>query len=162
LARLEDVGFMPIVPEGGPSAAAEFGRVGTVRAKRLTSRWWWAGRYGDWFSGDPGDWRVLDGNGDERTVRDKVFRASHERLGPRRWRRIGTYRAWQVSEHLVLRTMEGEATAQPGDWVVEGHYEERWPVPNDQFLRTYRRMNRPTANGSRARPNTSARVAGPD
>ena len=30
------------------------------------------------------------------------------------------YRAWRVSQTLVLRTMEGRAIAQPGDWVVEG------------------------------------------
>jgi hypothetical protein len=162
LARLEDVGFMPIVPEGGPPEAAEFQRVGTVKAKRLNSRRWWTRRYGDWLSGDPGDWWVLDGNGDERTVRDKVFRASHERLGPGRWRRTGTYRAWQVSEDLVLRTMEGKATAQPGDWVVEGHHGERWPVSDDQFRRTYRRTGRPSANGRRVRPNAAARVAWPE
>jgi hypothetical protein len=162
LARLEDVGFMPIVPEGGPPEAAEFQRVGTVKAKRLTSRRWWTRRHGDWLSGDPGDWWVLDSNGDERTVRDKVFRASHERLAPGRWRRIGTYRAWQVNEDLVLRTMEGKARAQPGDWVVEGHHGERWPVSDDQFRRTYRRTGGPSANGSRARPDASARVTGSD
>jgi hypothetical protein len=162
LARLEDVGFMPIVPEGGPPEAAEFQRVGTVRARRLNSRWWWTRRYGDRLSGDAGDWWVLDGNGDERTVRDKAFRASHERLGHGRWRRVGAYRAWQVSEDLVLRTMEGKATAQPGDWVVEGHHGERWPVPNDQFLRSYRRLIGPKGNGSCARSDASARVAGPE
>ena len=31
LAQLEDVGFMPVVPPGGPAGAADFERIGTVR-----------------------------------------------------------------------------------------------------------------------------------
>ncbi len=137
LAQLEDVGFMPIVPEGGPPEAAEFLRIGTVRARRLHARRPWTRLSGDELSGDAGDWRVVDERGNERTVRDVEFRASHEPLGGVRWRRTGTYHAWQVSDDLVLRTMEGRAKARPGDWVVEGHRGERWPVTDDQFRRTY-------------------------
>ena len=137
LVQLEDVGFMPIVPEGGPPEAAEFLRIGTVRARRLHGRRPWTRLSGDELSGDAGDWRVVDDRGNERTVRDVEFRASHEPLGGVRWRRTGTYHAWKVSDDLVLRTMEGRAKARPGDWVVEGHRGERWPVTDDQFRRTY-------------------------
>jgi hypothetical protein len=137
LAQLEDVGFVPIVPEGGPPEAAEFLRVGTVQAERLHVRRPWIRRSGDDLSGDAGDWRVIDDRGNERTVRDSEFLDSHEPLDGKRWRRTGTYHAWQVSEDLVLRTMEGRATARPGDWVVEGHRGERWPVTDEQFRRTY-------------------------
>lgn len=137
LRQLEDVGFVPIVPEGGPPEAAEFLRVGTVQANRLHARRPWTRRSGDNLSGAAGDWRVVDDHGNERTVRDAEFQASHEPLDGERWRRTGTYHAWQVSEDLVLRTMEGLATARPGDWVVEGHRGERWPVTDEQFRRTY-------------------------
>jgi hypothetical protein len=137
LAQLEDVGFMPVVPPGGPAEAAEFRRIGTVRAKRLHARRPWTRLSGDELHGDAGDWRVVDDWGDERTVRDLEFRDSHEPLGGDVWRRTGTFRAWQASEALVLRTMEGQATAQPGDWIVEGRRGERWPVPDDQFRRSY-------------------------
>ena len=80
---------------------------------------------------------MLDDRGDERTIRDTTFRASHEPLRGARWRRTGTYRAWQVSDERVLRTLEGRAIAQPGDWVVEGHSGERWPVSDAQFRVTY-------------------------
>ena len=93
---------------------------------------------GDQLSGNPGDWRVLDDWGDERTVRESEFLISHEHVSGEQWRRVGTYRAWQVSETQTLRTMEGRAAARPGDWVVEGHGGERWPVSNEQFRRTYR------------------------
>jgi hypothetical protein len=137
LAQLEDVGFVPIVPEGGPPEAAEFLRIGTVQAERLHIRRPWNRRSGDDLSGDAGDWRVVDDRGNERTVRDSEFLDSHAPLDGKRWRRTGTYHAWQVTEDLVLRTMEGRATARPGDWVVEGHRGERWPVTNQQFRRTY-------------------------
>ena len=139
LAQLEDVGFMPIVPPGGPAGAAEFRRTGTVRARRLQARRPWTRRSGDELHGNAGDWRVVDDGGDERTVRDLAFRDSHAPLGGELWRRTGTFLAWQVSETLVLRTMEGRAVARPGDWVVEGSRGERWPVTDSQFRRTYTR-----------------------
>jgi hypothetical protein len=138
LAQLEDAGFMPAVPAGGPKEAVQFQRIGTVRARRLNARRLWTRRSGEHLAGNPGDWRVLDDAGDERTVRDQEFRSSHEPLGGEVWRRTGTYRAWQVREHFILRTMEGKAIARPGDWVVEGFRGERWPVADDQFQRTYR------------------------
>jgi hypothetical protein len=138
LAQLEDVGFMPVVPEGGPPGAAEFERVGTVRARRLHARRRWTRTAGGELSGEAGDWRVFDDRGDERTIRDAAFRASHEPLGGERWRRTGTYRAWQVTDERILRTLEGRAVAQPGDWVVQGRSGERWPVSDAQFRRTYR------------------------
>ncbi|MGH3067147.1 MAG: hypothetical protein ACRDMI_01015 [Streptosporangiaceae bacterium] len=137
LAQLEDVGFMPIVPPGGPPEAAEFRRIGTVRAKRLYARRPWTRRSGEELHGNAGDWRVVDDGGDERTVGDLEFRDSHAPLGGELWQRTGAFRAWQVSEALVLRTMEGRAVAQPGEWVVEGSRGERWPVSDTQFRRTY-------------------------
>ena len=141
LAQLEDVGFMPVVPAGGPPGAAEFRRIGTVQAKRLGARQTWTRRSGDELCGDAGDWRVRDDHGDERTVRDAEFRASHESLGGEKWLRTGTFSAWQVSETQILRTIEGRAVARAGDWVVEGHGGERWPVTDEQFRRTYRAVN---------------------
>jgi hypothetical protein len=137
LAQLESVGFVPAVPDGGPPEAAVFERVGIVQARQLQARRRWTRRSGDELAGGPGDWRVTDEANDERTVRDLDFRASHEPLGGDRWRRTGTYSAWQVSEELVIRTMEGRAVAQAGDWIVEGHRGQRWPVTDEQFRRTY-------------------------
>jgi hypothetical protein len=93
LAQLEDVGFMPVVPKGGPADAADFQRLGTVWARRLHSRRRWARTAVGELNGQAGDWRVRDEHGDERTIRDAEFQASHEPLGGGRWRRTGTYRA---------------------------------------------------------------------
>jgi hypothetical protein len=148
LQQLEDVGFMPVVPPGGPPEAAEFRRVGTVRARRLHARRLWTRRSGEELHGDAGDWRVVDGGGDERTVRDPEFRESHEPLGGEFWLRTGRHRAWRVSQALVLRTMEGRAIAKAGDWVVEGASGERWPVTDDQFRRSYTTPADPTPDGT--------------
>ncbi len=138
LAQLEAVGYMPILPDDGPADAIEFRRVGEVRAERLMASQTWRHTHGSKLSGSAGDWHVTDDIGHERTIRDQEFWASHEPLAGNRWRRTGTVRAWRVSESVVLRTIEGNAAAQPGDWIVQGRGGERWPVQNEQFARGYR------------------------
>ena len=156
LAQLEDVGFLPVVPVGGPQAAASFERVGVVCARRLAARLHWTLPSGEELLGDAGDWHVVDGSGTARTVSDSEFRSSHSRLDDGRWQRIGVFRAWQVVEAVVLRTKEGSATARPGDWVVEGPRGERWPVSDGQFRRSYRpRRDQPAATSSSTAPTIS-------
>jgi hypothetical protein len=138
LAQLEAVGFMPVLPDCGPPAAAGFQRLGEVRATQLATSRPWRNRAGDKLTGVAGDWHVIDESGDERTVRDKEFRDSHEQVDGDRWRRTGTVRAWQVSETVRVRTLEGNAEADPGDWIVQGPSGVRWPVKDEQFTRGYR------------------------
>jgi hypothetical protein len=152
IAQLEDVGFTPIVPVGGPADASSFERVGMVAAKRLSAPLRWAIRSGEQMWGDVGDWRVIDDRGQVRTVTDPEFQASHEPAGDGQWRRVGTFRAWRASERLVIRTKEGRSTADRGDWVVEGQSGERWPVKEGQFQRTYRPTNAAPDAGLRDRP----------
>jgi hypothetical protein len=148
LARLEEAGLLPIVPVGGPQAAASFERVGVVSATRLAARLHWTLSSGEELFGDAGDWHVVDGAGTARTVTDSEFRSSHAQLDDGRWQRVGVFRAWQVAEAVVLRTKEGSATARAGDWVVEGPGGERWPVSDGQFRRSYRpRQDRLASDG---------------
>jgi hypothetical protein len=72
------------------------------------------------------------------------------------WLRTGNYRAWQVSQAVVLRTREGRATALPGDWVVEGARGERWPVTDDQFRRSYAAPAGLPPTGAHTAANTQA------
>ncbi len=139
LAQLEDVGFLPVVPAGGPPTAASFERVGVVSAERLAAPLRWTLPSGERLLGDAGDWRVIDSADNLRTVTDSEFRSSHAQLDDGRWRRVGIFRAWPVREAVVIRTKEGNATASPGDWVVEGPGGERWPVSDKQFRATYQR-----------------------
>ncbi len=140
LGQLAAVGFLPTLPPGGPPGAASYERTGIVRASRLTDRLRWRLRSGEEMHGNAGDWHVVDDAGNERTVADPEFKLSHEELGNGRWRRTGVFRAWRVTEKLKIWTKEGEATAYPGDWIVEGPAGERWPLPNWQFEWNYRRI----------------------
>ena len=154
LAQLEDVGFVPVVPAGGPPRAAAFERVGLVEASQLSAPLAWTTHAGEQMRGTAGDWRVVDGAGNVRTVTDPDFQSSHEPLGDGRWRRVGLYQAWQVTEPVVIRTKEGRATARPGDWVVESPGGERWPVRNKQFRWSYRPAGR-----ARLRPGQATATA---
>ena len=138
LAQLEDVGFVPIVPAGGPPGTALYERVGIVWASRLRTPLGWTTYAGERMQGCAGDWQVIDNAGNMRTVTDPDFKSGYESLGGGRWRRVGRYRAWQVREDVVVRTKEGKATAHAGDWIVEAPTGERWPMRTRQFELTYR------------------------
>jgi hypothetical protein len=167
LAQLEDVGFVPIVPAGGPTDAAVYERVGRVQAGRLSGPLAWTTHAGDQMHGQAGDWRVVDEAGNVRTVTDSDFQSSHEPADAGRWRRVGTYRAWQVREEVVVRTKEGRATARVADWIVEAPSGERWPVRSSQFQWSYRPVPNPpdhpvppTGQARRQAPGRFARAVG--
>lgn len=48
-------------------------------------------------------------------------------------------RAVQMTEEVVVPSLEGRAKAQPGDWVLRGPAGEMWlrPVENKKFTSTY-------------------------
>jgi hypothetical protein len=162
LAQLEDVGFVPVVPPGGPPGAACYERVGLVRASQLSEPLAWTTHAGEQMHGYAGDWHVVDDKGNMRTVTDPDFQASHEPAEDGRWRRIGVYRAWQVEQAAVIRTKEGKATAQPGDWVVEAPTGERWPVRNEQFEWSYRpAKRRPEPPGHASAPTAASSSTAP-
>ena len=128
------------MPAGGPPEAAGFERIGTVQARKLHSRPTWTRRPAMNSPATPetgGSSTIGATNGPSARPSSGQPRA----VDGERWRRIGTYLAWQVREDQVLRTMEGRAVARAGDWVVEGHGGERWPVTDEQFRRTYRRYS---------------------
>ncbi len=96
LAQLEDVGYVAVVPSGGPEGAARFQRVGVVSAKKLNAPQSWTRRSHDdeeELHGDAGDWRVRDSFGDVRTVGNAEFRQSYAPLDG------GSGVAWECSAH---------------------------------------------------------------
>ena len=148
LERLQTIGYAAVLPGGGPVHAAAYRRHGEVWAEQLRQAEAWTAPDGAVMEARPGDWRVRDEEGAERTVRDAQFRASHQRVDGHRWERTGEVRAWRVSEPTTVVTLEGPATAAAGDWIVEGQGGERWPVPASQFERSHvARPGRPRAAG---------------
>jgi hypothetical protein len=146
LTQLEEAGYLPVIPPGGPPGAQRFRRIGVVHARRLQAPRWWLRRTGDLLRGEAGDWRVVDGQGEERTVRDPEFQRSHQPIGGGRYQRTGVFHAWQAEYTQVLRTREGRAVARPRDWIVEGASGERWPVTPAQFRHGYRRYPGPAGD----------------
>ena len=45
--------------------------------------------------------------------------------------------AYQTKEKLIIDTLEGRMTAEPGDWIITGVDGEQYPCKPDIFRRTY-------------------------
>ena len=45
--------------------------------------------------------------------------------------------AHRTSERLVISTLEGDMTAEPGDWIITGVAGEVYPCKDDIFRKTY-------------------------
>lgn len=70
LAQLEAVGFVPVIPAGGPGTAAGFERAGLVRASRLTEPLTWTNYTGEGrFTGLRGGWPAGRRTTGRRSVR---------------------------------------------------------------------------------------------
>ena len=41
----------------------------------------------------------------------------------------------------VVKTLEGDMIARPGDWIITGVEGERYPVKNEIFKKTYERAD---------------------
>jgi len=130
------------VPPVADAGWRSFRRRGEVDAVRVAETWTWTTDDGNPMTAQPGDWRVVDDSGAVRSVAAEVFDESYREIAPGRYRRIGVFRARQVLVEEQIDTKENPATAHPGDWVVEGVKGEQWPVPADQFARTYEEINR--------------------
>ncbi|BCT74198.1 hypothetical protein SCMU_00400 [Sinomonas cyclohexanicum] len=114
-----------------------FERVGVVRAVQLAEDWTWTTRRGSTLRASAGDWRILDGTV-SWSVKDELFPAAYEHVRGDNYKRVGLVRARQASSEETIRTLEGHATALPGDWVVTGALGEKWPVSDQDFQARYR------------------------
>ncbi len=45
--------------------------------------------------------------------------------------------AVQATERTVIHTLEGDMTAEQGDWIITGVNGERYPCKPDIFAKTY-------------------------
>jgi hypothetical protein len=114
-----------------------FRRLGVVVAEQQHRPWTWRSGSGNVMHGQAGEWAVHDDAGNSWSVRDDIFRATHEHVDGDRWRRTGFVNARPARAGENVDTLEGAATAADGDWIVVGDRGEQWPVPGDQFRRRY-------------------------
>ncbi|WP_175616190.1 PGDYG domain-containing protein [Mycobacterium sp. GA-1841] len=101
----------------------------------------------DWTTarGDPlqmaaGDWWVTDDRGDRWSVAADVFAQTYEQLPDGRYRKAAQVVATELTETVTVQTLEGLATAEPGDWLVRNPGGECWPVPAADFSRRYEKV----------------------
>lgn len=48
--------------------------------------------------------------------------------------------AYQTKKRIVIHTLEGDMTAEPGDWIVTGINGENYPCKPDIFKKTYTKV----------------------
>ena len=128
-----------LIPERSTTAGAVFGRTGEVRAIRLDQDRSWTTTTGSVMRGHAGDWLVTGTDGVLRTVAAVEFAQLYRLVAGDRYRRVGTVTARQAVAREAVATLEGEAVAEPGDWVVTDPRGNSWPVPDAEFRTSYRR-----------------------
>ena len=112
-------------------------RVGTVTAKRHRRRWNWMTASGKTARASVGDWEVCDG-GNSWPVRNDIFHKSYRHKRGGKWERRGRVLVRPARPGETIHTLEGPVTAAEGDWVIQSHRGEQWPLPSDEFRRRYR------------------------
>jgi hypothetical protein len=112
-------------------------RCGEVTAEKRPTEWTWSTRAGERMRAEADDWAVIDDAGRERSVAAAVFESTYQQIGPNRYRRVGIVLAKRATSRQIVRTLEGDAVAEEGDWIIQGQSGERWPVPTDQFENSY-------------------------
>jgi hypothetical protein len=121
----------------GPGTGPRYRRRGEVRATRLTRPTAWRTQTGETLRAAPGDWWVVGEDGSRRTVAGNEFPRLYEHVAGDRYRRVGTVHARRVTSEEIVTTLEGEARALPGMWVITDATGDRWPVPDEVFRDGY-------------------------
>ncbi|MGB7962030.1 MAG: hypothetical protein WCF12_03590 [Propionicimonas sp.] len=114
-----------------------FRRRGEVRAHLLTEDRSWTTGAGSSLRGRAGDWWVEGTDGSVRSVSAAEFPQLYAPMGDERYRRRGEVTAVQVTSGTVVATLEGDAIADPGMWIVTDDRGNSWPVPDNEFRRGY-------------------------
>ena len=109
-----------------------------VRAEPITAEANWVTARADSLHANSGDWWVSDGESGWSVAAD-VFTQTYEHLNDDRYLKTARVHAVQLSEPVLVQTLEGTATGHPGDWLVRNPGGECWPVTGIDFARRYER-----------------------
>ena len=112
-------------------------RRGEVTAEKRSRAWDWITKSGEMMHAGAGDWAVTGDDGRQWSVDAEVFDSTYENVGPKRYRRAGTVLARRAQRRETIATMEGDAVAEEGDWIVQGEGGEQWPVHDGHFRASY-------------------------
>ncbi|WP_264917531.1 MULTISPECIES: hypothetical protein [Mycobacteroides] len=144
LTKLRELGYRS-APATEDTGWAEFRRAGEVLARQRPTAWTWTAQDGSTMRAEAGDWSVREKHpstdATEWSVRDDIFRATHEHVAGRRWRRRGSVLARPARTGETVESLEGSVTASEGAWIVQGDHGDIWVVPGDEFARRYVRIS---------------------
>lgn len=108
----------------------------TVSAEKLPEARTWETETGSRLTAKAGDWWLTQGDRHWSVAAD-VFAATYEASGDSTYRKAAPIRAVRLPAPVTVATLEGDATANMGDWLVQNPSGEVWPVPADVFARIY-------------------------
>ena len=75
----------------------------------------------------------------KRPVVVEAFRFKHDPVPEWLTHLSGRVVEWKPG-HIILRTLEGDMRADPGDWIVKGVQGEVYPVQHDIFMASYKEV----------------------
>lgn len=124
------------------SELRRYRRTGEVIAHRLPRAKEWRDGSGNTLHARAGDFWVTDVDGSNgRSVGFEAFAATYELVQSDRYRRVGEVLAHPAAVGETVLTLEGEAVAAAGDWLVQDANGNRWFVPGGVFGRSYGRVD---------------------
>jgi len=85
------------------------------------------------------DFIVESKDGDHSVVRGDIFERTYEAVGGDLYRKRDDVelRYFTLDRPAVVKTLEGEQEAEPGDWIMQGVAGELWPVSRAEAERKY-------------------------
>lgn len=85
------------------------------------------------------DYIVEYDGGDHAVVRADIFEKTYEPLGGGLYRKRTDVllRYFTLTRRVVVETLEGPQTAEPGDWIMQGVEGELWPVSPEKGAEKY-------------------------
>lgn len=88
------------------------------------------------------DMIVVHEDGARAVVRGDIFERTYEALGGGLYRKRSdlTFRYFTLDRPALVRTLEGDEHAEPGDWIMEGVVGELWPAQREEAERKYRQV----------------------
>lgn len=115
-----------------------FKRSGIVHGERLQSAWRWKTSSGNVMQAEPGDWRLWDSKDPEHrwSITPCELELTYRQVAPGVFERTGSVEARPAHPGEVVATLEGNATARDGDWVIRSG-EATWVVSPTLFAERY-------------------------
>ena len=112
---------------------------GDIEAYRLTMGTTWYNQNGSPESAKAGDWIANDGRA-IWTVQSDVFAETYTAVADGHYRKRFPVHAVRLDTDCVIETLEGDARAGAGDWLVMNPAGECWPVQGWIFTERYERV----------------------